>query len=276
MDTQFDTKSFETITVEIQNNVGKVSLNRPEVLNAFNDRMCHEVEQTWKAFRVMDEVHSVLLTANGEKAFCVGIDRNDGMSALDDSENLYGTSNNFMYDDPGDALGPKSCDLWKPVVTAVNGMCCGGAFYLLAESDIIIANESATFFDPHVTYGMPAVYEPMKMAQRVPLGEILRLTLLGNYERMTAATAKQIGLISEVVKDDSLIEKALWLAESIAAQPPIAVQASLRAIWAANVLGRLDAMALAPSLLTTGMSKSSLKEGQNAFESGKRIEYRYR
>ena len=56
---------------------------------------------------------------------------------------------------------------------------------------------------------MPAVYEPMKMTQRVPLGEILRFTLLGNYERMTAATAKQIGLISEVVKDDSLIEKAL-------------------------------------------------------------------
>ena len=167
MDTPFDYKSFETITVEIHNNVGKVTLNRPEVLNAFNDKMCNEVEQTWKAFRVMDEVHSILLTASGDKAFCVGIDRNDDMPALDDSENLYGTSNNYMYDDPGDALGPKSCDLWKPVVTAVNGMCCGGAFYLLAESDIIIANESATFFDPHVTYGMPAVYEPMKMAQRV-------------------------------------------------------------------------------------------------------------
>tara|TARA_Y100000992_G_scaffold282527_1_gene231105 strand:+ start:482 stop:1312 length:831 start_codon:yes stop_codon:yes gene_type:complete len=276
MDTQFDYKSFETITVEIHNNVGKVTLNRPEVLNAFNGKMCNEVEQTWKAFRVMDEVHSILLTASGDKAFCVGIDRKDDMPALDDSENLYGTSNNYMYDDPGDALGPKSCDLWKPVVTAVNGMCCGGAFYLLAESDIIIANESATFFDPHVTYGMPAVYEPMKMAQRVPLGEILRLTLLGNYERMTAETAKQIGLISEVLKDDALFEKALWLAESIAAQPPIAVQASLRAIWAANDLGRLDAMALAPSLLTTGMSKSSLKEGQKAFESGERIDHKYR
>ena len=56
---------------------------------------------------------------------------------------------------------------------------------------------------------------------------------------MTAETAKQIGLISEVLEDDALIEKALWLAESIAAQPPIAVQASLRAIWAANDLGRL-------------------------------------
>jgi len=123
---------------------------------------------------------------------------------------------------------------------------------------------------------MPAVYEPMKMAQRIPLGEILRLTLLGNYERVTAETAKDIGLVSEVLEDDSLLEKALWIAESIASQPPIAVQASLRAIWAANDLGRLDAMALAPSLLTTGMSKSSLKEGQEAFESGTRIDYKYR
>ena len=145
-----------------------------------------------------------------------------------------------------------------------------GAFYLLAESDIIIANESATFFDPHVTYGMPAVYEPMKNGStQLPLGEILRLTLLGNYERMTAETAKQIGLISEVLEDDALIEKALWLAESIAAQPPIAVQASLRASGAANDLGRLDAMALAPSLLTTGMSKSSLKEGQKVLRAVK-------
>jgi enoyl-CoA hydratase/carnithine racemase len=276
MDTQFDHKSFETITVQIHNNVGKVTLNRPDVLNAFNDQMCSEIEQTWKEFRTMDEIHTILLTAKGARAFCVGIDRNDDMSALHESENLYGTSNNFMYDDPGDALGPKSCDIWKPIITAVNGMCCGGAFYLLAESDIIIAGKSATFFDPHVTYGMPAVYEPMKMAQRIPLGEILRLTLLGNYERVTAETAKDIGLVSEVLEDDSLLEKALWIAESIASQPPIAVQASLRAIWAANDLGRLDAMALAPSLLTTGMSKSSLKEGQEAFESGTRIDYKYR
>ena len=276
MSTQFNHKSFETITVQIHKNVGKVALNRPDVLNAFNDQMCSEIEQTWKAFRTMDEVHTVLLTANGDRAFCVGIDRTDDMSALDDSENLYGTSNNYMYDDPGDALGPKSCDLWKPIVTAVNGMCCGGAFYLLSESDIIIASKSATFFDPHVTYGMPAVYEPMKMAQRMPLGEILRLTLLGNYERITADTAKSIGLISEVLEDEALFAKALWIAETIASQPPIAVQASLRAIWAANDLGRLDAMALAPSLLTTGMSKSSLKEGQGAFESGKRIGHKNR
>ena len=276
MDTLFDPSSYETISVEIKNNVGIVTLNRPEVLHAFNEVMRAEIKDTWRAFREIDEVHSILLTASGDKAFCVGIDRSGEMTALEDSENLFGTSNNFMYDDPGDDLGPKSCDLWKPIVCAVNGMCCGGAFYFLSECDVILASDNATFFDPHVTYGMPAVYEPIKMTQRMPLGEILRLTLLGNHERLSADTALRIGLISEVTSIDELHETAVWIAEAIASQPPIAVQASLRAIWAANDLGRLNALSLAPSILTAGMSKSAMQEGQKAFESGNRINYRMR
>ncbi len=274
--TALDTSGFETITVEISDHVAWVTLDRPDALHAFNEQMQREVRQTWSGLRVDDDVHAVVLTASGDKAFCVGIDRGQDMSALNDSENLYGTSNNFMYDDPGDDLGPKSCDLWKPVICAVNGMCCGGAFYLLAEADIIIAADTATFFDPHVTYGMAAVYEPMKMAQRMPLGEILRLTLLGNHERMTAATAHRIGLVSEVVAGAELRGQARWLAETIAGQPAVAVQASMRAIWAANDLGRLEALSLAPAILTTGMSKSALAEGQDAFSSGARITPRIR
>jgi len=276
MDTLFDPSSYETISVEIKNNVGIVTLNRPEVLHAFNELMRTEIKNTWRAFREIDEVHSILLTASGDKAFCVGIDRSGEMTALEESENLYGTSNNFMYDDPGDDLGPKSCDLWKPIVCAVNGMCCGGAFYFLSECDVILASDNATFFDPHVTYGMPAVYEPIKMSQRMPLGEILRLTLLGNHERLSADTALKIGLVSEVTSIEELHETAVWIAEAIASQPPIAVQASLRAIWAANDLGRLNALSLAPSILTAGMSKSAMQEGQKAFESGSRINYRIR
>ena len=276
MDTLFDPSSYETISVEISNNVGIVTLNRPEVLHAFNELMRTEVKNTWRAFREIDEVHSILLTASGDKAFCVGIDRSGEMTALEESENLFGTSNNFMYDDPGDDLGPKSCDLWKPIVCAVNGMCCGGAFYFLSECDVILASDNATFFDPHVTYGMPAVYEPIKMTQRMPLGEILRLTLLGNHERLSADTALRIGLVSEVTSIDELHGTAVWIAEAIASQPSIAVQASLRAIWAANDLGRLNALSLAPSILTAGMSKSAMQEGQKAFESGNRINYRIR
>tara|TARA_B100000287_G_C20623358_1_gene776780 strand:+ start:179 stop:1009 length:831 start_codon:yes stop_codon:yes gene_type:complete len=276
MATNFDPDNFDTITITFNGNVAWVTLDRPEVLNAFNQTMQEEIRATWHAFREMDDVHAVVLTGEGEKSFSVGIDRGDDMSALDDNENLYGTSNNYMYDDPGDDLGPKSCDLWKPVICAVNGMCCGGAFYFLAECDIIIAADHATFFDPHVTYGMPAVYEPMKMAQRMPLGEILRMTLMGNHERLSATTAKQIGLVSEVVPMETLHERASWISSTIASQPTVAVQASLRSIWAANDLGRLNALSLAPSLLTTGMSKKAMAEGQALFESGDRINHQTR
>ncbi len=271
----FEPDNFSTINVEIADHVCRVTLNRPDALNAFDDRMQAELSTTWRALRRIDDVRVVVLSATGDRAFCVGIDRGVEMTALGGG-NLYGTSNNFMYNDPGDDLGPKSCDLWKPVIAAVNGICCGGAFYLIAECDIIIAADHATFFDPHVTYGMAAVYEPMKMAQRMPLGEILRLTLLGNHERMTAATAQRVGLVSEVVPQPELADAATRLAEAIASQPPHAVQASMRAIWAAHDLGCRQALTLAPAILTTGTRPEAMQEGQQAFMEGKRINPRLR
>ena len=273
----FEPERFETIRVDISDHVCRVTLDRPEVLNAFNDRMRQEIRSTWRALRRMDEVRVVVVTGAGERAFCVGVDRSDALVALEDAgDKLYGTSNNYMYDDPGDDIGPKACDLWKPVIAAVNGICCAGAFYLVAESDIIVAAENATFFDSHVTYGMAAVYEPMKLVQRMPLGEVLRLALVGNHERMTAQTAQRIGLVSEVVPLDELQNASGRLAEIIASQPPEAVQGTLRAIWAASDMGRLDALAMAPSILTTGTSVEAMAEGQATFSEGKRIKPRLR
>ncbi len=266
-----------TVAIDEDTRVATVTLDRPEAYNAFSPTMQEELRATWRAFRSDDRVNAVILTAAGEKSFCVGIDRNEAeFTNMAGNDNLYGTSNNFMYDDPGDDLGPKSCDLWKPVICAVNGMACGGAFYMLAESDVIIAADHATFFDPHVTYGMAAVYEPMKMLQYMPLGEVLRMTLLGNHERMTAETAHRIGLVSEVCPADELLDRARWVAEAIASQPPVGVQASLRAIWAANDLGTRQALAMGPALLTTGFDRAGMEAGSDAFASGKRIEPRTR
>ena len=276
---RFHPTSFTTITVEIDEaaKVAVVTLDRPEAYNAFSPTMQEELKSTWRAFRSDDRVNAIVLTAAGDTSFCVGIDRNEAeFTNMAGDSRLYGTSNNFMYDDPGDDLGPKSCDLWKPVICAVNGMACGGAFYMLAESDIIIAADHATFFDPHVTYGMAAVYEPMKMLQYMPLGEVLRMTLLGNHERMSAATAHRIGLVSEVCPADELMERARWVADAIASQPAVGVQASLRSIWTANDLGTKQALSMGPSLLTTGFDMAGMEEGNAAFSSGKRIDPRIR
>ena len=209
--------SLETLLYEEQDNVAIVTLNRPEVHNAFNLLMQHELKQVWRSLRHNDDVRAVVLTGAGVKAFCTGIDRaetiEEGYLQNYKAQEASGrVSTPFMFNDPGSNINPKANDLWKPVVAAVNGMACGGALYMLGESDIIIAAENATFFDPHVTYGMVAGFESMHLLQRLPLGETLRVVLLGAYERMSAARAHQVGLVSEVVPQEELLERAMWVA----------------------------------------------------------------
>src|SRR5215510_6900046 len=200
--------------------------------------MQRELHALWRGLRRHDDVRCVVLTGAGEKAFCTGIDRMEQMGgATDDTtdDDIVGSgSTPFMFNDPGDNIGPKSNDLWKPVIAAVNGMACGGAFYMLGEVEFIIAAEHATFFDPHVTYGMTASFEPMHMLQKMPFHEIMRLSLLGNYERLSAKRAYEIGLVSEIVAADQLAAAARWAAEAIASQPALAIQGTLRALWTAR------------------------------------------
>src|SRR4029079_1961421 len=152
------------------------------------------------------------LTGAGERAFCTGIDRMEQMGGEGDPDpDLVGSgSTPFMFNDPGDNIGPKQCDLWKPVIAAVQGIACGGAFYMLGEVEFIIATDDAVFFDPHVTYGMPAAFEPIEMLSKMPFHEIMRLSLLGAHERMTADRACQIGLVTEVVPRDEALDRAGW------------------------------------------------------------------
>jgi enoyl-CoA hydratase/carnithine racemase len=268
---------YETILYEEREGVAYVTLNRPDALNAFDSTMMREVRDMWRSLRVNDDVRAVVLTGAGERAFCVGIDRKgDDTYVVFQQSTLYGTSNNYMYDDPGRDLGPKANDLWKPVICAVNGMACGGAFYMIAEADIIIAAEHATFFDPHVTYGQAAVYEPMMLRQYISLGNVLRMALLGARERISAQTALQMGLVTEVVPADELAATAEWLGQSIASVDPHVIAGTLRAVWAANDLGRVGALSMAPSILSTSMDKEVMQAGNDAFAGQERIKPRIR
>ncbi len=261
--------NFETLLYEEDEGVATVTLNRPDVYNAFNSKMCDELSGLWESLQTNDDVRCVVLTAAGEKAFCTGIDRSEIPSdgAEFDPE---------TYEDPGAKLGPKSNNLYKPVIAAVNGMACGGAFYMLGEVEFIIAADHVTFFDPHVTYGMTAVFEPLLMMRRMPFGEIARMTLTGNYERMSAKRAYEIGMVSEVVPAPELKEAAFRVARDIASQPAHAVQATVRALWMGAEESATNALAAGPQLLAAGTTPEALAEGQKAFSSGKRIEPRLR
>jgi enoyl-CoA hydratase/carnithine racemase len=271
---------FETLLFEERDGVAWVTLNRPDRLNAFNSLMQRELHSLWRGLRRHDDVRCIVLTGAGEKAFCTGIDRMEQMGdeadETTDRDVVGSGSTPFMFNDPGDNLGPKSSDLWKPVIAAVNGIACGGAFYMLGEVEFIIAADHATFFDPHVTYGMTAAFEPIHMSGIMPFGEIMRLSLLGNYERLSAQRAYEIGLVSEVVPKEELHERTAWAANAIASQPALAIEGTVRAIWGARELGQRQALRLGYAYVGLGTDQDSIAQGQKLFESGTRIDWRLR
>ena len=202
--------------------VATVTLDRPEALNAFDRRMCEEIRSAWLRIKADPAVNAVVLRAEGDRAFCAGLDVKKPYGQPDDVWN---------HEDPGELLSPKWQKLWKPVVCAVQGMCTAGAFYFVNESDIVICSQDATFFDSHVNYGLVSALEPVGLMRRIGLGETLRIALLGNDERVSADTALRIGLVSEVVERDRLWPRAHEIAAAIASKPTSATQGTVRAIW---------------------------------------------
>jgi enoyl-CoA hydratase/carnithine racemase len=265
---------FEAILYEERNGVAWVTLNRPDVLHAFNVTMQEEISSVWQDIMRNDDVRCAVLTATGEKAFCVGLDRDTmgtGPAPTPKRPAWYTTP--WWYNDPGSLLGPKANHLWKPVIAAVNGMCCGGAFYLLGEVDFVIAAEHATFFDPHVTYAMTSAYEPIHLLQKMPLQEVLRLALLGGHERMSARRAYEVGLVSQVVPKEELMEAATWAAEAIASAPPLVIQGTQRAIWMAREVPRAQALDLGYLYTNIGTDSDVMMENQKDFAAGRRVEW---
>jgi enoyl-CoA hydratase/carnithine racemase len=264
---------YETLVVTKDDGVAVVSLNRPEVRNAINLKMQEELHSVWHAFRYDNDVRCVVLAGEGE-SFCTGVDRAEAVSDENNAAMAAGDYPGYptpwMYDDPGRDVGPKACDLWKPVIAAVQGMACGGAFYMLGETEFIIAADDATFFDPHVTYGMTAAFEPMQMLSKMPFHEIMRMSLLGVHERMSAERAREIGLVTEVVPAAQLRERTIEVARIIADSPALAIQGTMRALWTALEVPRTQAIGLANLFTRIGSDAAAFKAGQERFASGER------
>jgi len=240
--------------------VATITLNRPDKLNAINAEMMSEIKRLWLLAREEDHIHAVVFRAQGERAFSTGLDRVQGFKY---------PANIWIKPDPGESLDPKHHKLWKPVICAVSGMCGGGAFYIVGGSDVVIASDDATFFDPHVDFGLVAALEPISMARRMPLGEILRISLMGVDERMSAQRAHQIGLVSEVLPREQLWARAHAVAAIIASKPSVSTQGTVRAIWESLDTGRSQALARGIHYTQLG-NDAGIAQVENMLKSGKR------
>jgi enoyl-CoA hydratase len=252
--------TYETLLVERHGPVGWLVFNRPDQLNAMNATMRDELADAWLELDGDPAVRAIVHTGAG-RAFQTGVDvaeiASDGVGmeryrASLESFDLHFTSWHQR--------------VWKPVITAVNGLCAGGGFHWVADADIVLAASDAQFFDPHVSIGQVVALEAIALLRKMPAEAVMRMALVGRHERMSAERAYELGMISEVVDPpERLREAAQELAEKVARNSPAAMAATKRALWGALETGLTDACRAGAEELVSMWGHPDQEEGPRAF-----------
>jgi enoyl-CoA hydratase/carnithine racemase len=252
--------AYETLIVERRGHVGWLEFNRPAVGNAMNARMLAELEEAWAELDADPDVRVIVNTGNGS-AFQTGL---DVVELSRDPEALREQSRRTKRAELRISAWHNS--VWKPVIAAVNGVCAGGGLHFVADADIVIASSNATFLDPHVSIGQVTAFEAIALVRKSPMEAIMRMALTGRHERLTAARAYEVGILSQVVDPpEQLRAEAQALAEQIAKNSPSAMRATKRALWGALELGLTDACRAGAAELVAMWGHPDQTEGPLAF-----------
>jgi len=251
---------YETLAVERRGPVGWLVFDRPDAANAMDATMLAELETAWRELDADPDVRVIVNTGNGD-AFQTGL---DVRQLARDKAALREQSRRTR--DAELRLTAWHNRVWKPVIAAVNGVCAGGGLHFVADADIVIASPGATFLDPHVSVGQVSAFETIALAKRSPMEAITRMALIGRYERIDAARAHALGILSEVVEPPvTLRDRAQELGETIARNSPAAMAATKRALWGALELGLTDACRTGARELTGMWGHPDQEEGPRAF-----------
>lgn len=252
--------SYQHLIVERHGPVGWLINDRPDQLNAMNAAMRDEFADAWKELDDDPAVRVIVHTGNG-RAFQTGVDVSElagdgvGMERYRDSMENFDLHFTAWHQ-----------QVWKPVITAVNGICAGGGFHWVADADIVIAASDAQFFDPHVSVGQVVALEAIGLIRKMPAEAVMRMAFMGKYERMPAERALQLGMISEIVDPpERLRERAQELGETIARNSPAAMAATKKALWAALEHGLTDACKVGAQHLVSLWGHPDQDEGPRAF-----------
>ncbi len=251
---------LEHLIVERRGQVGWILNNRPDQLNAMNALMRDEFATAWDELNEDPEVRVIVHSGVG-RAFQTGVDVTEiasdgqGMQRYRDSVENWDLHFTSWHQ-----------NVWKPVITAVNGICCGGGFHWVADADIVIAASDAQFFDPHVSVGQVVSIEAIALMKKMPVEAVMRMAFMGRYERMGAARAFELGMISEIVDPpDQLHDRAQAIAETIAKNSPAAMAATKKALWGALEAGLTDACKAGAEHLVSMWGHPDQAEGPLAF-----------
>ena len=252
--------AYQTLLVERRGPVGWLMFNRPEAGNAMDARMLDELEAAWCELDQDPEVRVIVNTGEG-RSFQTGLDVVQLARQPDALRKQSGRTRRAEL-----RMTAWHCGVWKPVIAAVNGVCAGGGLHFVADADVVLVASDAQFLDPHVSVGQVTAYEAVGLARKIPFEAVMRMALLGRYERIGAERALALGLASQVVDPpENLRHEAQALAEKVAKNSPAAMAATKRALWGALEAGLTDACVAGAKELVSMWGHPDQEEGPRAF-----------
>jgi enoyl-CoA hydratase/carnithine racemase len=248
--------TLENLLYEKKGAIAYVTLNRPRVLNALNQKTWENLRTAFEDARDDVAVRGVILTGAGDKAFIAGADISElaQVTAVEAKKSSsYGQEVLNLVENLG-----------KPVLAAVNGFALGGGCETAMACTIRVASEHAKFSQPEVKLGLiPGGGGTQRLPRLVGKGRALQLILSG--EIISAQEAYRIGLVNEVVPAAELITRAEAILQQIFANAPLAVKYSLEAVHKGLETSLAEGLALEAALFGLCAGTEDKKEGTQAF-----------
>ena len=250
------------ILYETKGSVAKITINRPEAMNAFDLETARMMGERLQEFDADAALRVAIITGAGDKAFCAGADL----------KKMHGGSHeggiNELWDfERQNRLGQRLQTV-KPVIAAVNGYCLAGGLELALGSDIRIASTNASFGSPEVRWSILHGFGAMRLPQTVGMSVAMEMLLTG--ERIDARRAYEVGLVSRLVEPAALMRTAEEMAQKIASNGPLAIRVTKELAWRGLHEHPADMLRFYAAVTALMHETEDAKEGPRAF-SEKRV-----
>ena len=245
------------ILYETHGHVATLTINRPEVMNAFDEETFTMLADLLDRFDADEQLRVAIITGAGERAFSSGADL----------KKMYGRPSQGTVGElwerwPQRRLSQRQW-ISKPIIAAINGYCLAGGLELALGCDLRIASETATFGSPEVRWSILHGYGALMLPRTIPFAAAMEMLLTG--ERISAADALRLGLVSRVVPPADLMPTAVQLAERIAANGPLAVRITKELAWRGLEISLEEGLRLYAAMAALMHGTADAVEGPRAF-----------
>ncbi|MEL6562947.1 MAG: enoyl-CoA hydratase [Pseudomonadota bacterium] len=257
--------AYETIILDVEDHIAKITLNRPDALNALNDQLMRELADAMAACQADGKVRCIVLTGS-DKAFAAGAD----IAMMKDKS--------YVEVFTEDLFGPETdaiVRVRKPVIAAVSGYALGGGCELAMMCDFIIASDTAKFGQPEINLGvMAGIGGTQRLTRAVGKAKAMDMNLTGRF--MDAEEAERSGLVSRVVPGKKLMDEAMGAAEKIAEKSMVSVMAVKEAVNRSFETPLREGLLFERRVFHSLFATEDQKEGMAAFLEKREAQFRDR